>query len=158
MDNFYLKVIRAFNVAEVEYLVVGGFAVNYYGYNRATGDLDLWISPRNSNLIKIEDALNRIGFEFGAEAQQELVNENIVSFEEDGCIIELIPRMNISREVSFDQAKSRSQSREVEGIEVRVIGLADLKDEKAKSGRYKDLDDLSKLEEAEAYYKRLKEE
>lgn len=158
MDNFYLKVIRAFNVAEVEYLVVGGFAVNYYGYNRATGDLDLWISPRSSNLIKIEDALNRIGFEFGAEAQQELVNENIVSFEEDGCIIELIPRMNISREVSFDQAKSRSQSREVEGIEVRVIGLADLKDEKAKSGRYKDLDDLSKLDEAEAYYKRLKEE
>jgi len=158
MDNFYLKVIKAFNAAEVEYLVVGGFAVNYHGYNRATGDLDLWINPSNSNLIKIEGSLNELGFEFGDEAQQALLNQNIVSFEEDGCTVELIPRMNISKEVSFEDAKSRFQSREVEGIEIRVIGLADLKDEKAKSGRYKDLDDLSKLEEAEAYYERLKKE
>ena len=42
------------NSKKIEYLVVGGYAVGYHGYPRATGDLDVWIAINNSknNLIK----------------------------------------------------------------------------------------------------------
>jgi len=36
--------LRLLTFHGVEYLVVGGYAVGYYGYPRATGDLDIWIA------------------------------------------------------------------------------------------------------------------
>lgn len=34
--------ILAFNKANVDYVLVGGFSVVIHGYNRATGDMDIW--------------------------------------------------------------------------------------------------------------------
>lgn len=33
----------------VDFLIIGGYAVNYYGYSRMTEDLDLWLKPDNGN-------------------------------------------------------------------------------------------------------------
>jgi len=44
-SNLLEKLIKA----NVEFLIIGGYAVNYYGYNRTTGDLDIWIKPDNFN-------------------------------------------------------------------------------------------------------------
>jgi len=159
MDNFYLSVIRVFNTNEVEYMVVGGFAVNFHGYNRTTGDLDLWISTHESNLPRLKVALDELGFDLPEDAKLELKSGNMISFSDGQCVVELMTLLNISREVSFEEALKKVETRIIEEIEVKVISLEDLKNEKARSKRYKDLDDLSKLEEAEAYYaKRLKEE
>jgi len=35
------------NKNNVRYIVVGGYAVNFHGYRRTTGDIDLWIKPDN---------------------------------------------------------------------------------------------------------------
>jgi predicted nucleotidyltransferase len=159
MDNFYLSVIRAFNTNEVEYMVVGGFAVNFHGYNRTTGDLDLWISTHESNLSNLKVAIDQLGFDLSEDAELALKAGNMISFSEGQYEVELMTRLNISKEITFEEALQKVETRIIEEIEVKVISLEDLKNEKAKSKRYKDLDDLSKLEEAEAYYaKKLKEE
>jgi hypothetical protein len=36
--------LRLLNCHGVEYLLVGGYAVGYHGYPRATGDMDIWIA------------------------------------------------------------------------------------------------------------------
>jgi hypothetical protein len=41
--------LRLLNSHRVEYLVVGGYAVGYHGYPRATGDLDIWIALSDDN-------------------------------------------------------------------------------------------------------------
>lgn len=153
-----MKVIESFNAEGVRYLVVGGFAVNFHGYNRSTADLDLWVSNREENLNKIKIAIEKIGFEFNEEAKQELISDRMISFSDSNSIVELMTRLSISKEVSFDSAHKSAVIKTVEGVEVKVISFHDLKREKAKSKRYKDLDDLSKLEEAEAFYARLKKE
>jgi predicted nucleotidyltransferase len=159
MDDFYLKVIGEFNKNEVEYMVVGGFAVNFHGYNRSTGDLDLWISKSETNLNRLSKAFNDLGFEFTEDAKSELRENHIISFSEENAMVELMTRLNISQQISFEEALAKADKRMVQEIEVIVISFEDLKNEKAHSRRYKDLDDLSKLEEAEAYYaKRLKKE
>jgi predicted nucleotidyltransferase len=159
MDDFYLKVIGEFNKNEVEYMVVGGFAVNFHGYNRSTGDLDLWISKSETNLNRLSKAFNDLGFEFTEDAKSELRENHIISFSEENAMVELMTRLNISQQISFEEALAKADKRMVQEIEVIVISFEDLKNEKARSKRYKDLDDLSKLEEAEAYYaKRLKKE
>ena len=154
MDNFYLDVINAFNNRNVKYLVIGGFAVNFYGYNRTTGDLDLWISKDTSNLANLKLALADLGFDLSIAAMDELQADRIISFSDAVCVVELLTKINISSKISFDQAYERSVTRVLNGTRFHLISLSDLKLEKAKSKRYKDLDDLSKLEEAEAYYGR----
>jgi len=37
----FKEFLKLLNSNKVEYWVVGGYAVNYYGYSRATGDLDI---------------------------------------------------------------------------------------------------------------------
>jgi hypothetical protein len=44
LKEHYLLLEKLIN-ARVEFIIVGGYAVNYHGYNRTTGDLDLWIKP-----------------------------------------------------------------------------------------------------------------
>ncbi len=158
MDDFYLNFISALNASSAEYMVVGGFAVNFHGYNRTTADLDLWISTTNENLIRLGEALHKLGYEFTAEAQEELKQDRIVSISEGDGIVELMPRLNISNEISFEEAYDLAEERIVIDIKIKIISLELLKNEKARSKRYKDLDDLSKLEEAQAYYERLKKE
>ena len=159
MDDFYLNVIKVFNASDVRYMVIGGFAVNFYGYNRSTGDLDLWVSNDENNLIKLGDAFYRMGYEFSEEGSNELRQNSIVSFSEGNYTVELLTRINISKDISFDEALEKAETRVIEGTEIKVISFQDLRNEKSRSKRYKDLDDLSKLEEAEAYYtKKLKEE
>ena len=159
MDSFYFEVIELFNRHNVQYMVVGGFAVNFHGYNRSTGDLDLWVSNSDKNLLLLKVAVDELGFELSENAMSELRKDQMVTFSNEDCVIELMTRLNISIEISFKEAFERAELRTLDNLVFRVISLADLKNEKSRSKRYKDLDDLSKLEEAEVYYgKRSKEE
>jgi hypothetical protein len=42
--------LKLLNSARAEYLLVGGYAVGYYGYPRATGDLDIWVAVSDRTL------------------------------------------------------------------------------------------------------------
>ena len=48
----FLDFIRILNEKEVEYLIVGGYAVSFHGYPRYTGDLDIWLNPSETNAEK----------------------------------------------------------------------------------------------------------
>lgn len=132
-------------------MVVGGFAVNFHGYNRTTSDLDLWVDISESNLNSIERAMEELGYEFDEFASYELSDGRMVVLSEDEYVVELMPRLNISEEVSFNEAFNRSETRRIDGLDYHIISLDDLLREKAKSKRYKDLDDYSKLMEARAW-------
>ncbi len=58
----FKEFIELLNKHEVEYLVVGGYAVAMYGYPRYTGDIDFWIKPNEENAIKTVTTLVDFGF------------------------------------------------------------------------------------------------
>ncbi len=62
LTNDMNDLIELFNTNNVEYALVGGFAVNYYGYIRSTQDIDFLIYPSKSNAEKTVKALNDFGF------------------------------------------------------------------------------------------------
>jgi hypothetical protein len=47
----FKEFLQLLNAHRVEYLLIGGYAVGYYGYPRATADMDIWVAmaPRNAN-------------------------------------------------------------------------------------------------------------
>lgn len=46
---------------KVEFMLIGGYSVIYYGYSRGTEDMDIWLRPDNLNKLKLIDALISLG-------------------------------------------------------------------------------------------------
>ena len=61
-ELYYEDEIKALNKSKIKYLVVGGIAVNLYGLNRFTRDLDLMIDINEENLAKFIDLVNKLGY------------------------------------------------------------------------------------------------
>jgi len=135
--------LKSLEDEEVQYLLIGGYAVGYYGYPRATADMDVWIAVNPDNAEKIVRALKRFGM-----TMPELT---IDLFLEKGKIIRMgIPpiRIEIQTDISgveFDSCFSHRHCVNIGGIEVNLIALEDLKINKRESGRHKDLEDLAHL-------------
>ena len=58
----FKEFLQLLNSQNVEYLVLGGFAVGYYGYPRATGDIDIWIASSRDNAERVVRVLREFGF------------------------------------------------------------------------------------------------
>src|SRR5438270_5539047 len=58
----FKEFLRLLNSNEVEYLVIGGYAVNYHGYARATADLDIWIGIAPKNAETVARVVREFGF------------------------------------------------------------------------------------------------
>ena len=54
----FKEFLQLLNIHSVEYLLIGGYAVGYYGYPRATGDMDIWVafSPDNIRAVAASQA------------------------------------------------------------------------------------------------------
>lgn len=127
----------------IEYLLIGGYAVGLYGYARATVDMDVWISRDSENAKKVFFALKEFGFPVADISADE--------FTEQGVVFQMgVPpfRLDILTSISgveFNPAFARRRRMQIDGIEISVISLADLRENKAASGRPQDLNDLQKL-------------
>jgi predicted nucleotidyltransferase len=145
--EFYTETLKALNEYNVKYLVVGGFAVNSYGYMRSTGDLDLWIRNDHGNLRNISKALKSLKYK---ESDIEISinelknNKNISLIHNRFFKIELISFL--SSTLQFDKAFLRKKDKKILGTDVMVIDINDLIYLKIKSGREKDLLDIYELQ------------
>jgi hypothetical protein len=58
----FKEFLRLLNSNGVEYLLIGGYAVNYYGYPPATADIDIWIAAEPANASRVAETLRQFGF------------------------------------------------------------------------------------------------
>ena len=124
--------LKLFNASRVEYLLIGGYAVAYYGYPRATGDMDIWVAMTEKNAGKIAQILREFGFNLpNVRPDVFLKPDSIVRFGEPPLRIELITTIS---GVSFDECFARSTKVMLDGLRVRVISREDLLKNKAASG------------------------
>ena len=136
----FLKLLNAHNV---EYLLIGGYAVGYHGYPRATADMDIWIAINPANAERIVAALKEFGFDL-PELSSEL-------FLKEWQIIRLgVPpvRIEIATTISgvnFSDCFAERVVDVLDGVKVNLISLNRLKANKKASGRHQDLADLENL-------------
>lgn len=135
------------NDEKVEYLLIGGYAVNLHGYTRATGDMDVWIAMRQANAEAIIRAFDRFGFDVDGMDEAIFTSpRSIVRFGDPPMKIEVVTTIG---GVEFDTCRINAKRVDISGIEIPVIGLNDLRINKAASGRPKDLLDLDHLPDVE---------
>lgn len=139
----FKEFLKLLNAHQVEYMLIGGYAVAYHGYPRATADMDIWISTHPENVVKILAALKEFGFDL-PELTPEL-------FQKEDQIIRMgVPpvRIEIMTGISgviFAECYAARVVDVLDEVEVNLIDLAHLKINKKAAGRHKDLDDLENL-------------
>ena len=139
----FKEFLQLLNAYDVQYLIIGGYAVGYHGYPRATGDLDIWVAINPTNSGRIVATLKEFGFDLPDVTTELFLEENrIVRMGMPPVRIELITTIP---GVTFEECYAERVEDLIEGVEVSLINLPNLKINKRASGRYKDLNDLENL-------------
>jgi hypothetical protein len=137
----FLKLLKEF---DVHYLLIGAYAVNYHGYVRATGDMDIWIAIHPENAQKITEVLRKFGFENNPDIKPEMFLQEKKIFRMGVPPIRLEITTSISG-VDFEECYKSRITDTLDGVEVNLIDLENLKKNKKASGRPKDVTDFKKL-------------
>ena len=144
-NNDYREMLCALRDADVDFILVGAYALAAHGFPRATLDIDLWVRPAPDNAKRICRALTV----FGAPVAQ----INAADFEKEDMVVQIgvAPRRidfitSISG-VAYEEAARNVVEREIDGIRVRILSAADLLRNKLAAGRPKDLADAVLLQQ-----------
>lgn len=141
----------------MNYLIIGGIAVNLYGYSRFTGDMDILLALDTKNLKKMGQVMDRLGYIQRLPVSViDLGNEKKVKqwIKEKGMtaytfISEKHPQLNIDivvdQSLKFSKFEKKRAIMEMWEIKVPVVSFNDLVVMKKEANRDKDLDDLKKL-------------
>ena len=139
----FKEFLRLLHDHDVDYLLVGGFAVALHGYARTTADIDVWVSRERENAERIVACLKEFGFDLPELTPDVFLEpDRVIRMGNAPLRIEILTDID---GVAFDECRRRAIVHDLEGGDVRVISLEDLKRNKRACGRLKDLDDLSHL-------------
>ena len=125
---------------KVEYLLIGGYAVGYYGYPRPTGDMDVWVAMTPENAERIVRTF--ADFAVSVVAEKFLEENSVVRMGVPPFRLEVLTTID---GVDFKECYQARNRAKIDGVDVDLISLSDLRKNKAASGRLKDLSDLENL-------------
>ena len=147
MDIFnedFQDFIEYFNTYNVEYMLVGGYAVILRGYSRSTGDMDIWVNKTIGNFKLIQKAITKFGLPKLAIPKEKFFSDDfdVFSFGKPPYAIEILTAI---KGVEFSDAYATSTIEKVDNVSVRIIHLNQLIIAKKAAGRNKDLNDIENL-------------
>lgn len=138
----FLDFIDALNKAEVEYILVGGYAVILHGFSRTTGDLDVWVKKSIPNYGKLKKAYQIFGAPIFSEKDFTGSNYDVWGIGKEPNRIEVL---NHIKGLSFEEAYPACKIFIQRGIEVKYIHINHLIKAKEAAGRHKDKHDIEQL-------------
>lgn len=128
---------------QVEYLVVGGYAVSIHGYPRYTGDLDIWINPTPKNASLVVQTINQFGFSSFELKEEDFTKQyGIIQLGYPPVRIDII---NTIDGVDFNECYARKAVFDIDGLKINFINLEDLIKNKKTTARPRDIDDIENL-------------
>lgn len=134
----FLKLLKAH---DVRYLLVGGYAVNAFGYIRNTVEMDVWIASTPENQDRVVDAIREFGFT--GVSRDVLADANsMLRMGHPPLRIEVLKALS---GVEFEKCWDRRIELPIEDLLIPLISLDDLKANKRAAAPPKDLVDLTQL-------------
>ena len=144
----YRDMLSAFADAEVDYLVIGAYAMAAHGHPRATGDIDLWVRSTSTNANRVLEALSAFGAPLAKVDREDLQTPDTVF--QIGVSPRRIDILTTIEGVDFEEAWSERMTIEIEGLTVPIISREHLIANKRALGRQQDLADIERLLDGES--------
>lgn len=137
------ELLRLLEEHQVEYMIVGGYAVAYHGYPRFTKDIDIFFNLSQENARRIQRALIAFGFKENEVPIQAFTTlGNVLTF---GVIPSRVDLINEIDAVSYEEARKRIVRGKYGRVEVSFIGFDDLVRNKKATPRTRDKGDIEEL-------------
>jgi hypothetical protein len=141
----FKEFFESFNAHDVQFVLVGGYALAFHGVPRYTGDLDVLVNPVPENARRIMAALTDFGFGgLDLEAEDFCVPAQVIQLGVSPVRIDILTSLT---GLSWDEALAGAESFDWSGVTIPVIGKEDLIANKKATGRTRDLADIEALEE-----------
>lgn len=144
MNPHFAEMLSALSAGDVEFLVVGAFALAAHGNPRATGDIDIWVRPARENAERVMRVLEAFGAPLFDLTVDDLIHDDTVF--QIGVAPVRIDILTGIDGVAFDTAWNRRVMADLGSLAVPVLALEDLAANKRAAGRPKDLADLAWIE------------
>lgn len=146
LEPKFIKIIKQLIESKVDFLLIGGYAVNYYGYGRATGDIDFWLRPDNENKNLLLDAfrlLNMNNTDINEINKLDFTTPQVFFIGQPPLRIDFLTKVNI---VNFDEAWAKRKYFPLENYQVPIVDYEHLLLTKFSTGRTRDKQDLEELQ------------
>lgn len=141
----FRDLLALFNGHEVDYIIVGAYALAYHGAPRYTGDIDIFVRPDPDNAQRILDALDDFGFgSVGLKIEDFTNPDNVVQLGVPPVRVDILTSIT---GVSWEQATAGRVEGTYGDVAVYYIGRKEFIRNKRALGRKKDLADLEAIGE-----------
>lgn len=128
---------------DVEFIVIGAYALAAHGLLRATGDIDIWVRNSSDNARRIIRALVKFGAPLSNISEQDFTSPDVVvQLGVEPSRIDLITGIDA---IEFDDAWENKLSITIDELEIYILSKADLLKNKLATGRAKDQGDIAWL-------------
>lgn len=139
MFSKFLKLMSEFEICSVDYVLIGGMAINLHGFARNTEDIDLFVNPVASNLSKLRTAMINVfkNDEINEITFEELEKYAVIRYgTEDDFYIDIIARIG----ERFHFYDLTYETKIIEGIKIKVADVKTLY--RLKENTYREIDQL----------------
>jgi acylphosphatase len=150
-----VQIFEALQRHEVEYLTIGGVAVNVHGHVRNTRDVDVLIEWTEENMERLAAALGDLDATLsGVDAElmdidprdpDDLFNSGNFTLRTAAGGLDLFDPSEIPGGRPYEEMRPRAVEAVVQGVRIRAVGFDDLIRLKRESGRARDLEDVATL-------------
>lgn len=149
----FKQLLLLLNKHKVNYMLIGGYAVIYYGYIRNTSDLDILLKPDNANRDKLMPALKEFGIDSESLQLVYNIDFNEIQFFFFGKKPRRIDFLNRISGISYDEAEKEVNYFPLENSNVPIIHYEHLILSKISNERAKDKADVEELQRINKYRK-----
>jgi len=143
LNEDYKEMLQLLLEEQVDFMIVGAYALGTHGYPRATGDIDIWVKPTKINGEKIYRSLVRFGAPLGEIQADEFSSEGLVF--QIGVAPRRIDFITKIDGVIYEDADEDKVFVEIEGLKIPVISLEKFIKNKMATGREKDQLDIKTI-------------
>lgn len=152
LDEGLLDFWRTLNKYRVEYIMVGGFAVNMNGYIRATADADIWLKDTPENRKNFREAYATAGYgDLPSLETTEFAPGWTQYYIAGGLVLDIMTSMKGLEGKSFEECLNKARIADLDGVRVPFLHMNDLLANKKAVGRPKDQLDVLELEKIKKY-------
>jgi hypothetical protein len=143
VKEIFSKICRLLNEHDVDYIVIGGLAVANYGFARNTADIDFWYKPTTENYLKIIEVFEKFGIDVSSLKDSVFDPEKSYLRFPVGVNVEFLP--TILGTVPYTEARSKSTITVLDGLEIPMLNIDHLIQNKRATGRPIDKIDVEEL-------------
>ena len=141
----FKELLELFNAHNVEYVVVGGYALAFHGAPRFTGDIDLLVKPDSKNAQRVLAALKDFGFGSFNFSRSDFVGlGNVIQLGVPPIRIDIMTSIT---GVDWEKVQTGKVAGNYGGVVVHFLGKKEYIANKKAIGRKKDLADIEALGE-----------